>query len=105
MRFEVRHNPVKSKRMWYAISKILPKLLLINIRFNKCKKYNVGNAYPVTEGLNSGLLKDFTMSSITYVTHLQAIRCQTYRTGSVLPLKTQHHGSMAVSTIEDTEVY
>lgn len=62
---------------------------------------NVGNAYPVNigslkkavivlEGLKLAL--DFTMDIIIYVTHSLTVNGQTYRTGSVLPLKTQHQG-------------
>ena len=64
---------------------------------------DVGNAYPVCtgslrkasivlEGLKSVFNSDVTLNSAVYVTHMVTVHGQTYRTGSVLLLKTQYYG-------------
>ncbi|KAF0029348.1 hypothetical protein F2P81_018453 [Scophthalmus maximus] len=113
MRFEAKHNPMKRQAHVVCNFKNIAKTLaykhqvqqMYNFKLGDpfCKKYNVDNAFPVNigalkkavvilEGLKSALHTDFTMSSIKYVTHSLTVNGQTYRTGSVLPLKTQHQG-------------
>lgn len=112
MRFESKHNPLKKHAHVVGNFKNISKTLsykhqiqqMYSFKFGEplSKEFNVANAYPVTIGSlkKANVVLDnlrsincnLTLNSTIYVSHTVSVLGQTYRTGSVLTLKTRYKG-------------
>lgn len=112
MRFESKHNPLKKHAHVVGNFKNISKTLsykhqiqqMYSFKFGEplSKEFNVANAYPVTIGSlkKANVVLDnlrsincnLTFNSTIYVSHTVSVLGQTYRTGSVLTLKTKYKG-------------
>ncbi|XP_052003744.1 uncharacterized protein LOC127658461 [Xyrauchen texanus] len=113
MRFEAKHKPLKRHTNIVGNFKNVSKTLSYKHQVQQMYSFKLGdpfsekmivtNSYPVTigslkkadvvlENLKSAKDFEYTLNCAVYVTHAVSVFGQTYRTGSVMPLKADDKG-------------